>query len=294
MIIADISFYGQLVAEQLGVPSVCIATFDWSFIYQFYRGHNPDLDSVLTKLEAICSRFDYCLVPGAICEPLKIGGERHSFHWCSRKPTISRTAMRERLKLTLYTDSVLLSFGGHALRQLPDTVWRRFEQYEFFIIVPQADAWTATAPNVHILPSEIWSRLHVDLVNTVDIVIGKLGYGLVAEVLHCRAKFVAVDRPGNPECAVLKKAVARVCPYRELTYEQFRDGDWYVINDLIEVQRNSLDFEECETDGDVQIATWIRNKLGDKEPFYWDPRTLLKWHYFVIVIAILWYFLWKR
>jgi hypothetical protein len=207
---------------------------------------------------------------------------------------MSRTAMRQKLNLSIYQDAILLSFGGHAVKQIPDSTWRRFQDREFFVVIPRETIWSPVPPNVHLLPSEEWSKFHVDIVNTVDIVIGKLGYGLVSEALHCKTRFIAVERKGNPECAVLRKALAPVVPYREITYEQFATGDWYIMNELIDVERLPDTFSDCATAGEVEIARWIRKRLGDSEPRYFDPRTLIG-HipYAIVILAILFYFIKK-
>ena len=286
MIISDISFVGQLVAEKLGVPSVCVATFDWQFITKELMEKDAEFREIMERVQEISERFDYCLVPGTICMPLNIGKERVSFDWVSRKPRMPRPEMRTKLGLSLHMDSVLISLGGHSVMELPGDVWERFENFQFFVLVPNSDIEQPPAKNVHFLPSEKWSGLHVDLVNTVDVVMGKLGYGLCSEVLHCRKRILAVDRPGNPECAVLKKCVAPVVPYAEISVDDFLKGNWYKLNELVDVERNSLDYSECRTDGEVEIARWIHTKLGDRQPLYFDPIAILKWIVMAIAIAV--------
>ena len=291
LVISDISFVGQLVAERIGVPSVCIATFDWQFIHRDIIKVNPEFAALMKTVQEISERFDYCLVPGPKCEPLHIGKEQITFHWASRKPRMMKQEIREKLGLTVHMDSVLLSFGGHAIKQLPQEVWAKFENFEFFVLVPNADIDKPPAPNVHFLPSEKWSSMHTDLVNTVDVVMGKIGYGLVSEVLHCKSKFLVVERKGNPESETLTNFIPKVVPYEQITEEQFLAGDWYKLNDLIDRERNPVDYEDCPTDGEAQMAQWIRTLLGDRAPPYIDPRPLVKWA--VILIAILLYYIFK-
>lgn len=288
MIISDISFIGQLVAEQIGVPSVCIATFDWQFIHRDIIKNNQKFREIMEKVQTISEKFDYCLIPGPKCEPLHIGKEQISFHWASRKPRMLKHQVREKLGLSLHADSVLLSFGGHAIKQLPQEVWTKFDNFEFFVLVPNSDLAEPPAPNVHFLPSEQWSSIHTDLVNTVDVVMGKIGYGLVSEVLHCKSKFLVVERKGNPESETLTNFIPRIVPYAEITEEQFLAGEWSKLNELVETERNEFDYEDCPTDGEVQIARWIRACLGDREPLPIDPMRLVKW--FVLVVAVFLYF----
>jgi hypothetical protein len=251
---------------------------------------SPEFDAILAEVEKISSKFDYCLIPGEVCTPLKIGKKQIQFEWVSRKPRLFRSEMRSKLGLSLHQDSALLSFGGHAVKALPVEVWQRFENFDFFVLVPNAEIISPPAKNVHLLSSEEWSEYHTDLVDTVDVVIGKLGYGLVSEVLHTKSKFLIVERKGNPECFFLKKALSPVVPLRVLTYEQFINGDWFALNEIVNIERDPLEYVDCATHGEEAIAKWIRDLLGDKKPRYWEPRTLM-WPavtVLVLFLAVLW------
>ncbi|OHT16016.1 hypothetical protein TRFO_13497 [Tritrichomonas foetus] len=291
LVLSDISFFGQLVAESLNVPSVCIATFDWAFIYQIHVNSDPELKEIIQKVQDISKRFDYCLIPGTVCRPLEIGKKQIEFNWASRKPTISRPDIREKLGLSLVLDSVLLSFGGFAIKNLPAHAWKKFNNFEFFVLLPKKDCVNPHASNVHFLASEDWSGMHVDLVDTVDVVIGKCGYGLCSEILHTKKPFLAVDRKGNPEIGVIKKYMKKTIPYREITEEQFNNGEWYALNELVEMKVNELDYEKCEVNGEKQIASWIRKLLGDREPIHINKNMI---SFFVLILAIfVWFFLKK-
>jgi hypothetical protein len=291
LVISDISYFGQLVAESLKVPSICVATFDWPFIFRGHLSENEELNSILDHVSAITARFDCCMVPGVACEPLSIGREKMAFDWVCRKPQMTRTAMRQKLNLSIYQDAILLSFAAHEIKEIPVGIWTRFNEIEFFVIIQSDQIWSPLPPNLHLLRSEEWSKWHVDVVNTVDIVIGKLGYGLVSEVLHCKTKFLAVCQEGNPEYEILMKALKPVVPYREITREQFVNGDWYVIRELIEIERRPDEFVDCPTAGEVSIARSIMKMLGDPARRYFNPWTLRPYvTYAIVIIAILVYF----
>lgn len=290
LVLSDISFFGQLVAEKLGVPSVCIATFDWAFIYRDYLKSNPRLAEIIQKVQDVSARYDYCLIPGTPCRPISIGKKQIEFNWGSRKPRISRPDVREMLGLTLVLDSVLLSFGGFPIRELPKSAWKRFSNFEFFILLPKKDCVDPPAPNVHFLPSEDWSGMHVDLVNTVDVVMGKVGYGLCSELLHCKKPFLSVHREENPEEDVIKKHLKKTIPFREITQEQFKNGDWYLLNELVEMRVNELDYQECVVDGEKQMASYIRKILGDKDPIKINHNLVA---IVILIIAVLIWFIFK-
>lgn len=291
MIISDISYFGQLVAEKLSVPSVCVATFDWEFIYKDYLGNNSELNDIISHVMDVSRRFDYCLVPGTICKPLKIGKKQMYFHWSSRKPLMPKSEMRKKLGLDLYQDSILLSFGGHTLKIVNKSVWEKFENYQFFVLVPQKDLIEPPAPNVHLLSCEEWSKYHADLVNTVDIVFGKLGYGLVSEVINSKTSFLSVERNGNPEYNILRDQVKIIVPFEEIKEEDYLNGNWYALNRLIEINRESGEYSDVPVDGEVKIADQIRNILGDRKPL---DINLRKYAIHILILSIIIYILFFR
>jgi hypothetical protein len=292
LIISDISYFGQIVAEQLRIPSICVASYDWPFIFRAFRSDDPDLASIIDRLSQISSRFDYCVIPGVQCDSLTIGKECLSFDWVSWKPRMSRTSVRDRLKLSIYQAAVLLNLGIDSVKQISDKIWNLFHEIDFFLIVPKDRLWTPTSVNLNLLAGEEWSKFHVDIVNAVDIVFGKLEYVSVSEALNCKTRFIAVEAIASPECAMLRKALVPVVPYREITYNQFVAGDWYCINELLDVERRPDKFQECRTAGEVEIARWIRRLLGDSEPKYYDPRPVVRvLPYFIAIFAILLYLL---
>ena len=270
LIMCDISCFGQLVAEKLNVPSVCIATFDWPFIYQNVRNYDKDFSDILDRIEEISKRFDYCLIPGTVCEPLKIGKQRIQLHWNSRKPRLTKAEVFHKLGFAFDVDIVLMTFGGHISSSLPSNVWKKYKEFEFLVLanetmIENIKNQTNVPNNVHYLCDKEWSGYHTDLVKNSVIVMGKLGYGTCAEVLHCKKPFFCVKRIENPECNFLTPVMHLSVPMIEVTPEQFLNGEWDGLYDLSNSKRGK-NYVDIETDGEAQIAKWIRYILQDKKP----------------------------
>jgi hypothetical protein len=217
------------------------------------------LASILDRVSQTSARFDYCIVPGA-GDIQTIGKEQLSFDWVSRKPGMSRTAKRERLKLSVYPEAVVLGLGGDLARNVPDKVCRLFHDSDFFLVLPKSYIWALVCANVHLLPSEEWSKFDVDLVNGVDAGMGTLEHVLVSEAIHCKTRFISVcgEPRRTPESAVLRRALAPVGPCREITCHQFSAGYWDCIHELLDAERRPGEFDDCRTAGALEIAHWIR------------------------------------
>jgi len=141
------------------------------------------------------------------------------------------------------------------------------------------------APNVHWIACKEWAHAGADIVNTVDIVFGRLGYDLVAEALHCRRSVLAVASDG-PEDAALLAEPRRVVPCADITGEQFAAGEWYKLGDIVGVERVPGEYGECATDGSAAIAAWIRTFLGDGTPRYVSPWALVKRIVLPVAVAL--------
>ena len=141
------------------------------------------------------------------------------------------------------------------------------------------------AENVHFLPNQEWSKMHSDLINTVDCVFGKVGYGLCSEVINCKKPILNVASNWNPESQVLEKFMKTTVPIHTITEEQFLNGDWQALINLIESERDPDVYIDVPVDGEVQIADWIRNKLGDKKP---SELQLPIWVFGIILLIITW------
>ena len=294
LIICDISCFGQLVAERLNIPSICVSTFDWPFIYQNVRHVDPEFSRILDQIEQINKRFNYCLIPGTVCKPLLMGKEQIQLHWCSRKPRLERDEVLRSLGFCIDTDLVLMTFGGHT-KNLPTECWSKYRDFEFLVLVPDAKVNDPPpAENVHFLSDKKWSGYHTDLVNTVDVVMGKLGYGTCSEILHCKKPFLCVKRIANPECDFLTPVMKSSVPMIEITPEQFSIGDWDSLHELMNAKRTK-DYIDIETDGEKQIAHWVRYLLNDKEPrMIFDIHIFIAMVLSVLLIATLYSFFSKR
>jgi L-arabinokinase len=77
----------------------------------------------------------------------------------------------------------------------------------------------AVLPHVHDLP-------HQDLVLAADLVLGKPGYGTVAEAIVARRPFVITPRGDFREFPVLARGIEENLPSARLTLEELVGGEW--------------------------------------------------------------------
>lgn len=101
---------------------------------------------------------------------------------------------------------VLLTMGGIPWRW--DGVGRLRAHSEAVFVVPGGSEAERREGNLVLLPHRT-GFYHPDLVRAADVVVGKLGYSTVAEVVGMGKPFAFVPRPTFPESPVLEAYLRR-------------------------------------------------------------------------------------
>ena len=96
---------------------------------------------------------------------------------------------------------------------------------------------------------------HEDLVCACDAILGKPGYGTVAEAIAHDTRFLFLPREGFREVPILEAGLARYCTSLRMPRQDFEDGRWLPhLDALFERPRPS---ETLRPDGATFIAKAI-------------------------------------
>ncbi|MBL8056527.1 MAG: hypothetical protein JNK29_07495, partial [Anaerolineales bacterium] len=141
----------------------------------------------------------------------------------ARRPREAVLAVRRRLGLPARTKAVLLTMGGFQRRY---AFLDRLKAYRgvWFVIPGARDRWEQD-DNLVWLPHHT-PIFHPDLVNSCDVVIGKLGYSTLAEAYHAGVPYGFLRRPGFRESDVLADYVAAQMGALEVPEADFEAGAW--------------------------------------------------------------------
>jgi hypothetical protein len=197
-IISDIPSFAFRVSEAIGVPGIAISNFSWDWIYEEWISDFSPLESIVNYLREEYSRCDLLL-------RLPFPGELPAFHRVEDIPLIGRKAVlapdtvRQRLNLSNEKPLILLSFGGMGLRSVDLNLLARLHQYAF-IAVGNHDAPVRQITNKDLLQTGI---RYPDLVNSVDAVVTKPGYGIISECAANQTPVLYTDRGPFREYPVL-------------------------------------------------------------------------------------------
>jgi len=249
---ADVPPVAFEAAALAKLPSIGLANFTWSWIYEGFES----CARFAPRLRAAEARADFFLVlPFA-------GGMEHfarkeQLPLVARRPTRSREDARALLPVPRGEKRpiVLLSFGGFGdTLDLGDAA-RRNEDFFFVAFAPSL----IEARNLAVLPHD-HPFPHQDLVLASDAILGKPGYGTVAESITAARPFVITPRGDFREYAVLLRGIEEHLPSARLTQEELFAGRW---SDAIHrALRAPVPPRRLGTDGDLVAARWIAKILS--------------------------------
>jgi len=253
LVICDIAPLGIAVAKAAGLPSVLIENFTWDWIYQGYLPAAPGLAEHINYLQAVSTSADYHIQTEPVCQPYPQAD--------LTVPPISRSVktpaaqIRQRLELPNQAQLALLTMGG--------TSWQYtfLEQLEkqngTYFIFPGVGDQKVVRHNLLFLPNHA-TFFHPDLINAVDLVIGKVGYSTLAEVYQAGVPYGYVLRPQFRESSILENFIEAKMRSLAIAEAEFQDGRWLArLPDLLDLPRQ----ERREAKGADQVADFIVERV---------------------------------
>lgn len=225
MIICDISPLGIAAGKQAGITTVLVENFTWDWIYEDYRVADRRLESHIRYLRRLYAAADHLIQAAPVCAP-KTGAL--SVPPVSRNPRHQPAMTRARLSVPPEKKAVLVTAGGVPGAPRFMQRIRRYGRGVHFIVAgdfPDAPAQGLAEEGLTLLPRKS-DFYHPDLVAAVDAVVGKIGYGTLAEVYHAGVPFGYVPRPDFRETAALCQFAQTRLPGVEIPVESYHSGEW--------------------------------------------------------------------
>lgn len=177
-VIGDIPPLAFTAAARMGLPSLAVSNFTWLEIYAEFCEEDPRYTSLLASI-----RKDYA---NAGCYArLYPGISQHPFRHSKEVGLLCRTTAKSRVSVAQYFDIdttkkwCLIYFGEFGVDSIPWHRLKLFQDWQFLGLYPLPDA-----PDNY-LQIQLDEKIeHSDVLAGCDLIIGKLGYGLVSECLY--------------------------------------------------------------------------------------------------------------
>jgi len=255
LVVCDIAPLGIVVAHAAGIPSVLIENFTWDYIYEGYLERDERFRDHTERMRELYASVDYRVQTEPVCQraPCQLTTAP-----VSRVPRTSPSHVRQQLGIPNGARVVLITMGGFPWEYRFLEVLSEYPGV-FFVVPGALEAWeklgtARTMPgNLVALPHR--SRFfHPDLVNTCDVVIGKVGYSTVAEVYWAGLPFGYVPRANFRESQVLVNFIAQEMIGMPLDRKSFDRGDWLArLPEVLTLPRASREGQN----GAEQVAQFL-------------------------------------
>ncbi|NQZ95435.1 MAG: hypothetical protein HRU01_02890 [Myxococcales bacterium] len=256
LVVADIPPLAFAAARRVGVPAVGVANFSWDWILDEYTADEPRFRPIVERYAAAYSEADtlfrlpfhgpFDAFPNVVDAPLLVNRATRS-----REETLGEIG----LSATDERPLVLVSFGGFGRSEADATTGDDLSAYRFAGFGPPPDGLRA---EWHRLPDPSPVR-HEDLMRACDAILGKPGYGTLAEAAVEGTRFVYLPRVGFREVPVLEAQIERYCPAHCMPRTDFESGRWREHLDAVFELPHPT--ERPNPDGHTFIASRLCNRL---------------------------------
>ena len=232
LVVGDIPPLAFEAAAAAGVPGIGISNFTWDWISQHYGDLVAATPALLPRLRAAYSLGDVAL-------RLPMAGGFEAFRRVVDVPLVARhsrqTRKHTRAVLGLPTDCplVLVSFGRYGLGAIDWTQVGKLRHIGIVVTDDPVDggatAARPSAPNVHQLNIPAITQQGIryeDLVASVDVVLSKPGYGIVAECAANDTALLYTSRGAFAEYQVLVDTMPRLIRCAYIKHDELFAGTW--------------------------------------------------------------------
>lgn len=249
LVLADIPPLAAPIAAAAGVPCWMMSNFGWDFIYRDWGGAFAEIADWIGDCYGGCDR----LFRLPLHEPMSAFPQIVEVGLTGGTPRYSETELRETFNLRSPREkTVLLTFGGLGLQQIPYSNVEDFPDWQFITFDRQA-------PDFDNLVQVTSTRYRpVDFMPLCDRVVSKPGYSTFAEALRLKVPVVSITRQGFAEAPVLIAGLQNYGHHQILTPEELFEGDWNFLGQPLNPPRCHPDLA---IDGTEAIAREIADYL---------------------------------
>ena len=222
LLLADVPFLAGEVAARAGVPCIAVSNFTWDWILEPLAKSEADRE----LLEGI--RRSYAKMSGLVRLPF--GHENPQFQRIVDVPLVanrSRLSREQALaRLELSSDGrsrILIGMrGGVSMKALR----RAASANPRLLLVVPYDVESLRPGNILPVRFQESGVSFADLVAVSDVVLSKLGYGIVADCIAARTRLLWPRRNDFREDDLTASGSRAYIAHRELPAADFHAGDW--------------------------------------------------------------------
>lgn len=259
-IVSDITPFAFEVARRAGVPSVAVANFTWFDIYEPYGREYPSFAPVLEKI-----RRQYQMA-GLLLElspstGMAYFGDRVKIPPVAKPGRKRSGEIKTHLGLEKDRRIALIYVGELGMENIRWGDLVKFRGWDFVGIYPLPGA----SANYHRMDKK--SFPYEDLVASAEVMVTKIGYGVVSQGLVNGTPLIYLPRGDFAEFPVLEKAVQEWGHGYRLSKEDYHGLKWEGVLD--EVSKKERPNPVASEGGRIcarEIENFIRRHNPEKTP----------------------------
>ncbi len=245
LILADIPPLATKIAASAEIPCWMMSNFGWDFIYRDWGGEFVEIADWISECYGACDR----LFRLPFHEPMSAFPNITDVGLTGGTPSYSVEQLRENFALTTPTDkTVLLTFGGLGLQQIPYDALSQFPDWQFITF----DNLAPDLPNLLKVAGHEYRP--VDFMPLCGRVVSKPGYSTFAEATRLSIPIVSLTREDFAEAPILLEGIQNYAYHQILTPGEFFEGNWEFLNSSPQPPRHS---QRVAIDGTEAIAQTI-------------------------------------
>lgn len=227
LVVGDIPPLAFAAATAAAVPSIAFGNFTWEWIYAAY----PRFDALAPGVRQLIAGAD---AQATLALRLPFSGGFGSMTriedvpLVARRASVPRNEARSRLGLPGDRPIVLATFGGHG-GNVPLIQAAASDSFTLVATDYEVGEGTAPHPNLRVVRSELLRETglaYTDLLAASDVVVTKLGYGIVSECIANNVSLLYTLRGRFVEQDVFIREMPAVLRCRHLDREELRAGRW--------------------------------------------------------------------
>lgn len=242
LILADIPPLAATIAASAGVPCWMLSNFGWDFIYRDWGGEFLEIADWISECYARCDR----LFRLPFYEPMSAFPNITDVGLTGGTPRYNSEELREKFGLTASVEkTVLLTFGGLNLQQIPYNTISRFPDWQFITFDEQAP----DLPNLLKVSGKAYRP--VEFMSLCGRIVSKPGYSTFAEAIRIGSPIATLTREGFAESPLLLEGIQNYADHQILTPSDFFQGKWDFLYNAPQPPKQS---QQVAKDGTETIA----------------------------------------
>ena len=249
LILADIPFLSGNIGSAANIPCWMMSNFGWDFIYRSWGGHFTEIADWISDCYSKSDR----LFRLPFHEPMSAFQNITDVGLTGGSPRYSPEELRLFWGINTPPEkTILLTFGGLGLQQIPYHNLQQFPDWQFITF----DASAPELPNLLKIGDKKWRP--VDIMPICGRVVSKPGYGTFSEASKLGLPIVSITRDEFAEAAFLISGIANYNHHQILTPTEFFQGTWNFLHQPTQAPKQS---QSISKDGNETIANAVTNYL---------------------------------